>query len=74
MAENRKEYRAWIRLLMQRPWHFWMRVLALLMLGDQAAGTITALPKSEAVIIVLLGALFAPIPVERRRKDREKEQ
>lgn len=52
-------------------WHHWGRIVASLVLLDQALGPITAMPDSEAVVVLALGALFAPVPTERRREKRD---
>lgn len=51
-------------------WHQWARAVAAILLFDQALGTITGIPTSEAIIVACIGALFAPVPVERRDHDR----
>lgn len=60
----------WLILLRMR-WHHWGRIVASLVLLDQALGPITAMPDSEAVVVLALGALFAPVPTERRREKRD---
>jgi hypothetical protein len=40
-------------------------VIAVLLLVDQAVGVVTAIPPSEAIVVVCLGALFAPVPAEK---------
>lgn len=59
--------KAW-RTLRQIKWHQWARLVAVLVLADQAAGTLTALPSSEAIILACIGALFAPVPTEKREQ------
>lgn len=47
-------------------WHQWARVIAAMVLADQALGPITSIPSSEAIIVACIGALFAPIPTEKK--------
>lgn len=47
-------------------WHQMARLLAALVLLDQAIGHPTTIPASEAIVVVALGALFAPIPTEKK--------
>lgn len=47
-------------------WHQNARLLAALVLLDQAIGPLSTIPSSEAVVVVALGALFAPIPTEKK--------
>jgi hypothetical protein len=54
----------WKKLRLTR-WHQSARVLAALVLLDQALGPLTAIPQSEAIVVACIGALFAPIPTER---------
>lgn len=48
-------------------WHQWARVIAVLALFDQWAGPFGAIPSDIAVVIVALGALFAPVPTEKTK-------
>ena len=50
-------------------WHTSARIIAALVLVDQAIG-LTSIPSSEAIVVACVGALFAPVPTEKRR-DRE---
>lgn len=60
-----KELTKWTRT--HRPqWHHFVRLLALLEFMDQLAGPITSMPSSEGIAIACLGALFAPLPKERK--------
>jgi hypothetical protein len=59
-----KEKMKWTRILHWR-WHQYARVIAVLLLVDQAVGVVTAIPPSEAIVVVCLGALFAPVPAEK---------
>lgn len=43
-------------------WHQWARLIALLVLVDQYVGPLGGIPSSEAIVIVALGAIFAPVP------------
>lgn len=52
-------------------WHQWGRLVAALILLDQWVGPLGSIPSSEAIIVVALGALFAPVPVERRKDRRD---
>lgn len=52
-------------------WHHWGRIVASLVLLDQTLGPVTSLPDSEAIVVLALGALFAPVPTERRREKRD---
>lgn len=52
-------------------WHQWARGIAFLVLMDQALGTLSGIPSSEAIVVACIGALFAPVPVERRDSDRK---
>src|ERR1044072_824400 len=54
----------WTKLMHLR-WHQTARIVAALVLLDQAVGPITAMPPSEAIVVVALGALFAPVPAEK---------
>jgi hypothetical protein len=45
--------------------------MAALILLDQWLGPLGSIPSSEAVVVVALGALFAPVPVERRKDRRD---
>lgn len=57
---------AW-KKLRRIKWHQWARIIAIALLADQLVGTVSALPGSEAIVLACIGALFAPIPVERQR-------
>lgn len=46
-------------------WHHWMRLVAGLILADQAVGTLSALPSDTAIVVACIGALFAPVPSEK---------
>lgn len=46
-------------------WHQWARIVALMVLLDQMLGPISNLPSDATIIVVALGALFAPVPAER---------
>lgn len=47
------------------PWHWIVRVVAAFVLLDQATG-LTQIPSSEGIVIACLGAMFAPMPKEKR--------
>lgn len=68
MPRNSGGRKLWIRLLL-RPWHFWVRIIAGALLVDQVVGTVSALPRSEAIVVACIGALFAPIPIQKQRDD-----
>lgn len=59
------------RLLLRPRWHHYARFIATLVLADQMIGPLTNIPSSEAIVVVALGAIFAPVPVERRSGKRE---
>lgn len=63
--EGAKRGSMWTRLKLIR-WHQSARFLAALVLLDQAVGPLTTIPSSEAIVVVALGALFAPIPIEKK--------
>lgn len=46
-------------------WHQSMRFVAILVLMDQVVGPLSHLPPSEAIVVVALGVLFAPVPSEK---------
>lgn len=55
----------WLKLIHRLQclkWHQWGRFIAVLALLDQALGPVSAIPSSEAIVVVALGALFAPVP------------
>ena len=52
-------------------WHQWARGVAALLLLDQALGAPSGMPSSEAIIVASIGALFAPVPQERRQERRD---
>jgi hypothetical protein len=47
-------------------WHELVRLIAGLLLLDQLLGAPSGAPSSEAIIVACIGALFAPVPTERR--------
>lgn len=51
-------------------WHQSVRLVAALVLVDQALGPITHIPSSEGIVIVALGVLFAPIPAEKAKREK----
>lgn len=51
-------------------WHQYARGVAALVLLDQWLGPLGGIPPSEAIVVACIGALFAPVPVERRRNGR----
>lgn len=61
---RRKVWRTMERLRRLR-WTGWARLVAGLVLLDQAIGPITHLPSAEGIVIVCIGVLFAPVPAER---------
>lgn len=63
MVEGGK--RSWTKLLHMR-WHQWARLIAGVVLADQMLGPLTSLPSSEAIVVACIGALFAPVPVEKK--------
>lgn len=50
-------------------WHQWGRLVAILTLVDQFAGPLGSIPSSEAIVVVALGALFAPVPSHTKKDD-----
>jgi len=48
-------------------WHESARAIAAMVLLDQAL-TLTSIPSSEGIVVACIAALFAPIPVERRKE------
>jgi hypothetical protein len=58
-------------MLRNTHWHQWARILAAGILADQWIGPLGGIPSSEAIVIVALGAIFAPVPAERRTARRE---
>lgn len=62
--------KAWTTLRHTR-WHQWARLTAAVVLLDQALGTISGIPSSEAIVVAAIGALFAPVPAERREEPRK---
>lgn len=56
---------SWTKLLQLR-WHQWARLVATALLADQALGTVTGIPSDSAIVIACIGALFAPVPSERK--------
>lgn len=70
MPERRKGSKGemvWI-LPQRMRWHHWGRLIAGAILLDQWLGPLGSIPSSEAIVVVALGALFAPVPVERRQE------
>lgn len=65
MGEVGKGRTTWQKLRLIR-WHQWARGIAFLVLMDQALGTLSGIPPSEAIVVACIGALFAPVPQERR--------
>jgi hypothetical protein len=55
-----------LKRLRQFRWHQWARIVAALILLDQALGTLTGIPSDSAIVIACIGALFAPVPTERK--------
>lgn len=51
--------------LLHIKWHQTARLVAFLILIDQAVGPVTHLPPSEGIVVVALGVLFAPVPAEK---------
>lgn len=47
-------------------WHQSARLVAALVLLDQWVGPLGGIPSSEAVVVVALGAIFAPVPSEKK--------
>ena len=60
--------RVWIKLLHMK-WHQFARLLAALVLLDQWIGPLGSIPSSEAIVVVCLGAIFAPVASSRKRED-----
>ena len=53
-------------MLRQKQWHWWARIVAGMVLLDQAIGPLSGIPSSEAIVVACIGALFAPVPSEKR--------
>jgi hypothetical protein len=53
----------WARIRNLR-WHQWARVVAIAVLMDQMLGPLSNLPSDTTIVVVALGALFAPIPTK----------
>ncbi len=64
-----KERGSWIKERRLPPWHYFVRAVALLEFIDQLLGPISSMPSSEGIAIACLGALFAPLPKERKNED-----
>jgi hypothetical protein len=60
-----KEIRAWRHKLPR--WHTSARIVAALVLLDQWASLGSSIPSSEAIVVACIGAMFAPIPTEKKR-------
>lgn len=56
----------WIKIRHMH-WHQWGRGVAILVLLDQWLGPLGGIPSSEAIVVVALGALFAPTPGDRKK-------
>ena len=65
--------KALCRKLRRIRWHQWARGIAALVLLDQALGTLSGIPPSEAIVVACIGALFAPVPAERRDPPQDRE-
>lgn len=56
----------WTKLHQIR-WHQFARTVAALVLLDQWSGPLGGIPSDPAIVIVCLGAIFAPVPSERAK-------
>jgi hypothetical protein len=55
----------WMFRLRKLRWHQWARIVALLVLFDQLSVPPQLLAQDTAIVVVALGALFAPVPAEK---------
>lgn len=60
--------RLWTRL-QHTKWHQFARLTAALVLLDQWLGPLGGIPSSEAIVVVCLGAIFAPVPSSRAKDE-----
>lgn len=65
LVAGNKESKEWTPRLPR--WHETARIIAALVIVDQAA-SLTSIPTSEAIVVACIGALFAPVPTEKRRR------
>ena len=61
------DWKPWKKLHTIR-WHMGARIVAVLVLLDQYIGPLGGIPASEAIVVVCLGALFAPVPSSREKE------
>ena len=55
---------AW-RIIRCMRWHQWGRLIAGLVLADQFIGPLGGIPSDTAIVVVALGAMFAPVPKDK---------
>lgn len=60
--------RLWTKLLCIK-WHQFARGIAVLVLVDQWLGPVGGIPPSEAIVVVALGAIFAPVPSSHKKSE-----